>query len=295
MTLAIIVSLIWQDAQLKQIIRERLGISEKLQATEHSFYQQRVALIFNKYCVACHGENKAKGDLRVDSFRHTVFGGKTGDMLTGGEQSLLYQRMALPSQDRLAMPPYGRERQTPDEMRVMKMWLEQGASGVLTAADFPDAPSQPKLIKFAEVDFAAIQQARQKNAAHVKALMQQYSGQLQYIARTSHYLEFETHGQAQAINDQTLRDLSPVVKDMKRLNIAGSLVSEQSVEIILAMQNLNTLNVANTGLSAKAIEQFLLLPHLQKLIVSSGATSTDIQKKLQKAGIKVTVIAELMF
>ena len=51
---------------------------------EPTFYDTRVAPIFEQHCVACHGAEKAKAKLRLDSFEHLKHGSENGEIVLNG-------------------------------------------------------------------------------------------------------------------------------------------------------------------------------------------------------------------
>lgn len=291
LSLICISTLIWQDAQSKQFIKELAGIAQPLKAVEDSFYQDRVAVIFDKYCVACHGENKAKGHLRMDSFRHTVFGGKSGDMLSGGDNSLLIQRMSLPDEARLAMPPYGRDRQTSDEMKVIQMWLSKGASGTLPEQAFPDAPSKPKVIEFVEVDKQEIKNARSPLAQHVHQLQKHYPYTLAYVARTSAFLSLETNFLTK-FTDQDLVAFEVVADKLVQLDLSNSQITGKAIDSVLKMKNVQQLVLTNTRLSAESLGRLTQLTELQRLVVSDIPGIESLLNDLQQLGTKVVKVKQ---
>ncbi|WP_448248890.1 c-type cytochrome domain-containing protein [Thalassotalea agariperforans] len=286
LTVVGVASLIWQDAESKQSIKEAVGLAEPLVASPDSFYQQRVANIFDKYCVGCHGDIKAKGHLRMDSFRHTVFGGKSGDMLTGGDHSLLYQRMLLAEENRLAMPPYGRDRQTADEMKVIQMWLAKGASGVLPETEFPDAPSKPKEIKFIAVNKHAIEHEREKYANQVSKLQHKYPYLLAYVTRTSANLSLSAASDKR-FSTHKLADFIAVAPVITELDVSGSAIDEQAISTVLNMINLEKINLKQTSVSANFIAQLLHLKHLKTVILPKISGIAHTVEQLEQAGVKV--------
>ena len=44
------------------------GLETVPQAAPGSFYTVRVAPLFADHCIGCHGENRQKAELRLDSF-----------------------------------------------------------------------------------------------------------------------------------------------------------------------------------------------------------------------------------
>lgn len=85
--------------------------------------------IFDKYCVSCHGADKAKGGLRMDSPDLLVKGGDSGSPLDppGAEYSVLGNRLNLPVDDADHMPPDGKPQLTAAQLTVIKWWLDSGA------------------------------------------------------------------------------------------------------------------------------------------------------------------------
>jgi len=70
------------------------------------FFAERVAPILEDKCVQCHGPQKHKGKLRLDSFENIMQGGKDGLVVKPGEPkgSELVRRVSLPRDDEDAMP-----------------------------------------------------------------------------------------------------------------------------------------------------------------------------------------------
>ena len=87
-------------------------------------------------CAACHGPEKQKAELRVDSLEALMKGGKDGPALVPGnaKDSPLMQRLLLPLNNEDHMPPEGKPQPTPAELTVLEWWIDSGA-----AADGPSA------------------------------------------------------------------------------------------------------------------------------------------------------------
>src|SRR6185295_4968209 len=62
--------------------------------------------ILQKSCIECHGPEKPKGKLRLDSKEAALKGGKDGAVLVPGQadKSELYRRIILPAGDDDVMP-----------------------------------------------------------------------------------------------------------------------------------------------------------------------------------------------
>jgi uncharacterized membrane protein/mono/diheme cytochrome c family protein len=85
--------------------------------------------IFDKYCFSCHGADKSKGGLRMDTAAHLIKGGDSGSPLDppGAEASLLGNRLNLPEDDDDHMPPAGKPQLSAAQLAVIKWWLDAGA------------------------------------------------------------------------------------------------------------------------------------------------------------------------
>jgi mono/diheme cytochrome c family protein len=89
------------------------------------FFDQIKPLLDAK-CVQCHGPEKQKGNLRLDSLAAARKGGKTGPAIVPGDadKSLLVQAIRHDRAD-LQMPP--KERLKDDQIALLTDWIKQGA------------------------------------------------------------------------------------------------------------------------------------------------------------------------
>lgn len=93
--------------------------------------------IFKRYCVECHGDEEEKGGLRLDSLEAIMKGGDSGEAVTAGagEDSLAIERMLLPLDDDDHMPPEDREGPKPEEIEIIKFWIDRGLGDSLKVRD----------------------------------------------------------------------------------------------------------------------------------------------------------------
>jgi YHS domain-containing protein len=94
-----------------------------------SAYISVIHPVLDKYCVACHGPEKSKGGLRMDSFDLLVKGGDNGPGVTPRDpaRSQIIERMRLPVDDDDHMPPDGKAQPSPDDIALIEWWIAQGA------------------------------------------------------------------------------------------------------------------------------------------------------------------------
>lgn len=91
---------------------------------EIRFFEEQVRPILATKCVKCHGDEKQKGGLRLDSSDGLLAGGDTGPALTPGKpgESLLVEAINYQS---LEMPPD--EKLPADSIATLTKWIEMGA------------------------------------------------------------------------------------------------------------------------------------------------------------------------
>jgi uncharacterized membrane protein len=114
-------------------LRRFLGAPEKSVAlpVAASVYASQIAPILERRCVQCHKESKSKGKLRMDNFALLLKGGEDGPALVPGDsaKSRMIQRILLPLDDEEHMPPEGKPQVEPQELTVLRQWIDAGASG----------------------------------------------------------------------------------------------------------------------------------------------------------------------
>jgi mono/diheme cytochrome c family protein len=101
-------------------------------AAEKLVFADLIQPIFAAKCNSCHGEEKQKGELRLDTYEFTMQGGEnSGDKnIVPGKptESVSMQFILLPEDDDDHMPPEGKDQLTKEESALIQWWIEQGAS-----------------------------------------------------------------------------------------------------------------------------------------------------------------------
>lgn len=92
-------------------------------------YAKDIKPLFEKSCFKCHGAEKQKGKLRLDSLDAALKGGENGKSITPGDsaKSTLVHSIARLNEDE-AMPPEGKaDPLTKEQIGVVRAWIDQGA------------------------------------------------------------------------------------------------------------------------------------------------------------------------
>ncbi len=87
-----------------------------------------VKTIFAHNCYKCHGPEKVKGELRLDSKQMIFKGGENGPVIIAGDltKSDLFRRINLPANHKEVMPNKGKKIPEAD-IATIKLWIEKGA------------------------------------------------------------------------------------------------------------------------------------------------------------------------
>jgi hypothetical protein len=89
--------------------------------------------IFDKSCTTCHGAEKQKGKLRLDSLAAALKGGQDGKVIEPGEsaKSMLIANVAhLGDEDEFMPPPDNKAKIPPltkEQIGLLRAWIDQGA------------------------------------------------------------------------------------------------------------------------------------------------------------------------
>jgi WD40 repeat protein len=99
----------------------------KLDRKDPVIYEKEIEPIFYKRCIACHSGNIKESRFDITTYEGVIKGGKRGTAIVPGkaESSLLYTSCSKLKKP--YMPPKGEEPITPEELALVKLWIDQGA------------------------------------------------------------------------------------------------------------------------------------------------------------------------
>lgn len=99
----------------------------KLDRKEPVAYEREVEPILANKCFVCHSGKELNGKLDLSTYEKLVKGGKRGTPIVAGKasESLLYKLCGR--QMKPAMPPKDETPLTPQELALVKLWIDQGA------------------------------------------------------------------------------------------------------------------------------------------------------------------------
>ena len=110
---------------------------QRADLAQRRVFSELIQPILQRRCSTCHGPEKHKADLSMESYETLLKGGKDGPVLIAGKvlDSPMINRLLLPPADEDHMPPQGKPQPTLAEIATLQWWIEQGASGDKTVGD----------------------------------------------------------------------------------------------------------------------------------------------------------------
>ena len=141
-----LISLFAEANQTNSVIAEKSKTAE----IAPNFHRE-VRPILESTCVECHGIEKQKGGLRLDTLAYAQKGGDSGPALVAGnlEDSLLLDRIFLPADDDEIMPPENGPL-SPAQQDILKRWIKTGGHWPKGVQLFPHSPRELALREIAE-------------------------------------------------------------------------------------------------------------------------------------------------
>ena len=112
-------------------------------ATDAELFEKKVRPLLLAKCVGCHGPQKQKGGLRLDSRAALLKGGDTGPAVAPGDPAASAMAKAARYDDDVKMPPAGKL--ADDEIATLTTWIKSGAAwpgGGLLGGDAPAAKAK---------------------------------------------------------------------------------------------------------------------------------------------------------
>lgn len=268
-----------------------LVAQESPASAEKIDFSKQIAPIFVSRCIECHGPEKDKGDLRLDS-REVAFPEGDEDywaILAGKpEESELLRRVKLPLGDDEIMPEKG-EPLSKQEQQLIEQWIREGAvwgeAGDKAIADALAAAEIP-MITF---ELPALEDGADKAIEAAMTALRQQGAVVQRVAEDTDAIDVNLSLLRDKVTDETLKLLEPLaprlvwlnvsrtaitdasaaslgkLKQLRRLHVANTEVGDGAVRAMADLEKLEFANFYGTKITDDALPFFLLMPALKKL------------------------------
>ena len=242
-----------------------------------SFYAMHINPIFDSNCAACHGAAKSKGGLRLDSFDLLMKGGKDGPVIVAGdpEKSLLLHRVTLPSDHKQVMPAEGRPPLRAEDIALIKVWIQQGASpaataldGISTGDERPELPLQP--VGDYSVLLPEIQRMQQTQGAKL----------IPVSSKPEDGLILFTVDAAGSFGDAQLAQFQKFAPYIVEAELGRTAVTNASFDTLKQFTHLRALHLEETHLTGDGLAKLAPLSQLTYLNLSGTQVTNEFVRPL---------------
>ena len=281
------------------------GVANKPVSVEEArLFEDVVQPLLNKKCAQCHREGKMKGELSVQTYGGLMNGGKSKSVIIGGnlDKSELYKRITLdPSNDK-HMPPDGKTPLTQGEIGILKWWIEKGMAGKgEKITDLKDIGEiKPLVANFLGFGAALksdemIPQIDNKvnseiplnfNIGFIDSL-RNHGLVVRVMMHNPVMLDITLPAGSKFIPNSIKTDLKAVAKNVIWLNLSGNGLTENDLDFLPKMTNLEKLRLEKNPVTDKVTNLLLGLSHLEALNLNeTKITGFCLEKLKQMPGLK---------
>jgi mono/diheme cytochrome c family protein len=222
-------------------------------------FTKEIQPILQQNCVKCHGAEKQKGKLRLDSRAAALKGGKDGPALVAGDaaKSDLIRRVSLPKTDDDVMPSEG-DPLSKAQIELLKEWINQGAVWPETAVAKETGPAKPPG-PVLPADF-------KPSAAEQKAIaaLAQKGIEVRPIAANLNWREANLRLLGTSVTDTVIAPLKDI-QGLVDLNLAGTRITDAGLANLKALANLQRLHLELTAVTDAGLAHLKNLPNLTYL------------------------------
>jgi hypothetical protein len=105
-------------------------------------YTKEIVPIIQKHCISCHSSDEERpSGLYMDSYEMLMKGGRHGTCIIPGnaKESILYQKLQPNPPFGRWMPPPKKLKLTPEQIDLIRLWIDQGAKNNWKRVVFEDS------------------------------------------------------------------------------------------------------------------------------------------------------------
>jgi len=99
----------------------------KVERTEPIAYEKDIEPIFHNKCIVCHSGKELKGKFDVSTYTTVIKGSGKGPVVIAGKSAASPIVLYAGRTKKPFMPPKDEEPLTPQELALIKLWIDQGA------------------------------------------------------------------------------------------------------------------------------------------------------------------------
>ncbi len=217
-------------------------------------------------CTGCHGPDKSKGNLRLDTWAAIRKGGKHGAAITPGDggESPLVRRVQLSLEEKDHMPPKGKPQLTADEITLLEWWVERGAP---FDKKLPDIETSPAVAEILEARFLAAAPPIDPATARAQAaaLAAELGIVIRPLSADTPWLDVNARLRGNSFDNAGLAALQPIAAAVYWLDLGETGVTDDGLAAVREMPNLRRLRLDRTAITDAALQPLAHLWRLESL------------------------------
>jgi uncharacterized membrane protein len=238
--------------------------------------------VLQQNCMACHNADKDSGQLRLDSLASINHGGKTGPAIIAknSANSLLIQRILLPTDDPHHMPPSGKPQPTDDQVQLLQWWIDSGAAEHEKVSQLDPSTDQIALVsRLLKLPLPA-EPGELKPVAltdlqpQIDSLVVQLHIVVTPVAVDQPWIIVNA-SLSRTFGDKELAAIEPLQANIVDLNLAGTRVTNTGMTTVGAMTNLTRLRLDRTAITDAGLVPLKKLTKLNYLNLYSTAVTDN--------------------
>lgn len=242
-------------------------------------FKDHVWPIFLNRCVQCHGPERQRANLRLDTIEGITEGSDFGPVTVPGkpDDSLMFELISLPPDDEDVMPAKG-DPLSDAEKETIRKWIEQGAS----IADWTPDPAEVERVLAARAAaekpvtiLDSLAQGLEPAPQSVIDELTELGAIAMPIDMKSPLLRVNLQFVGEAANDDLLMKLMPLTGHLTWLNLAGTAVTDEGLAALASFPKLTRLHLEKTQVGDEGVAAITNLEHLEYLNLY-GTNVTDV-------------------
>ena len=267
--------------------------------------------ILQQNCIGCHGPEKSKGGLRLDSFQSMLKGGENGPAVVPGKplETLLLKRTRLPLSSDDHMPPDGKPQPTSADLALLEWWVQNGAPTNKTVAQMKATPAVGQILASRlGLPLPVARVVTPKPLDQVLPAATKLGDDLNIVVSalspSEPWLQCTASIAGTNFGDADLARLAPLGPNVRWLDLGGTAVTDSGLAALISMPNVSRLHLERTAVTDSGLGHLGELSHLEYLnlhhtaITDNGLQALGGLPKLKQVYLwetKVTPEAAKMF
>ncbi|MEY2880903.1 MAG: hypothetical protein RLZZ15_3283 [Verrucomicrobiota bacterium] len=229
-------------------------------ADAESIFSAHLQPVFADYCGSCHGAEKSKGKLRLDSFEHLMKGGENGPALVARDsrRSALIERMTLKLDDEDHMPPRDKPQPPPEIVKLLAWWIDQGANPKARAGDLKIPAEFGPLLATRET-------LRPRPRAEIQSALDAGAAPAVFTVRFVALDEAGLTITSPRASDGDVERLLAVRENITALDLSRAPITDRALAAIARMTNLRSLRLDGTAITDAGVAALAPLHRLTAL------------------------------